>query len=83
MRRRLEASYDRAVGRPKDAYARKSKTQSVQRELRDWIEGQAEREKVDYKNPRRLLFKTRAAALKYAREHGAKQFSIKKLKRGK
>jgi hypothetical protein len=34
-------------------------------------------------NPRQLLFRTRAAALKYAREHGAKRFSIKKLKRGK
>ncbi len=30
-----------------------------------------------------LLFRTRAAALKYAREHGAKRFSIKKLKRGR
>ncbi len=35
-------------------------------------------------NPRgSLLFRTRAAALKYAREHGAKKFSIKKLKRGR
>jgi hypothetical protein len=34
-------------------------------------------------NPSQLLFRTRAAALKYAREHGAKKFSIKKLKRGK
>ena len=32
-------------------------------------------------NPRALmLFRTRAAALKYAREHGVKSFSIKKLK---
>jgi hypothetical protein len=36
-----------------------------------------------FKNPRSLLFRSRAAALKYAREHGAKKFSIKKLKRGK
>jgi hypothetical protein len=38
------------------------------------------------KNPHRgktLRFKTRAAALTYAREHGAKRFSIKKLKRGR
>ncbi len=35
------------------------------------------------RNPDQLLFRTRAAALKYAREHGAKRFSIKKLKRGK
>jgi hypothetical protein len=35
------------------------------------------------KNPSALLFRTRAAALKYAREHGAKRFSIKKLKRGR
>jgi hypothetical protein len=34
-------------------------------------------------NPTQLLFRTRAAALKYAREHGAKRFSIKKLKRGR
>lgn len=34
-------------------------------------------------NPRSLLFKTRAAALKYARDHGAKRFSIRKLKRGR
>jgi hypothetical protein len=37
---------------------------------------------VKSKNPT-LLFRTRAAALKYAREHGAKRFSIKKLKRGR
>jgi hypothetical protein len=35
------------------------------------------------KNPAALLFRTRKAALKYAREHGAKRFSIKKLKRGR
>lgn len=29
-----------------------------------------------------LLFRTRAAALKYARANGAKKFSIRKLKRG-
>jgi hypothetical protein len=35
-------------------------------------------------NPgRSMLFKTRAAALKYAREHGAKRFSIQKLTRGR
>ena len=34
------------------------------------------------KNPQ-LLFHTRAAALKYAREHGAKNFSVRKLKRGR
>jgi hypothetical protein len=41
-----------------------------------WLRGQ---------NPagQTLLFRTRAAAQKYAREHGAKKFSIKKLKRGK
>ena len=30
-----------------------------------------------------LLFRTRAAAVKYAREHGAKKFSVRKLKRGR
>ena len=35
-------------------------------------------------NPRgQLLFSTRAAAVKYAREHGAKKFSVRKLKRGR
>lgn len=33
-------------------------------------------------NPIQLLFSTKAAALKYAREHGAKKFSIRKLKSG-
>jgi len=32
-----------------------------------------------YRNPIQLLFPTRAAALKYAREHGAKRFSIRKV----
>jgi hypothetical protein len=35
------------------------------------------------KNPRQLLFRTKASALKYAREHGAKKFSIIKLKAGR
>jgi hypothetical protein len=40
--------------------------------------------KADRRNPGgSLLFRSRAAALKYAREHGAKRFSIKKLKRGR
>ena len=34
-------------------------------------------------NANQLLFSTRAAALKYAREHGAKNFSVRKLKRGR
>jgi hypothetical protein len=34
-------------------------------------------------NPRPLLFRTRASALKYAREHGAKRFSIRKVKAGR
>jgi hypothetical protein len=38
-------------------------------------------------NPRKkngpLLFKSRAAAVKYARTHGAKRFSVKKLARGR
>lgn len=34
-------------------------------------------------NPKQLLFRTKAAALKYAREHGAKKFSVRKLKRGR
>ncbi len=34
-------------------------------------------------NPGNLLFRTRAAALKYAREHGAKRFSIRKVKAGR
>ncbi len=34
-------------------------------------------------NPQSMLFRTRAAALKYAREHGAKRFSIRKVKAGR
>jgi hypothetical protein len=34
------------------------------------------------KNPHQLLFRTRAAAAKYAKEHGAKRYSIRKLRRG-
>jgi hypothetical protein len=38
---------------------------------------------IQASNPRgQLLFRTRAAAVKYAREHGAKRFSVRKLKRG-
>ena len=35
------------------------------------------------KNPVQLLFRTKASALKYAREHGAKRFSIRKMKAGR
>jgi hypothetical protein len=35
------------------------------------------------KNPVQLLFRTKASALKYAREHGAKRFSIRKVKAGR
>ncbi len=35
------------------------------------------------KNPKQMLFKTKAAAVKYARNHGAKKFSVRKLKRGR
>jgi hypothetical protein len=35
------------------------------------------------RNPRQLLFKSRAAAVKYAKAHGAKRFSVKKLERGR
>jgi hypothetical protein len=34
-------------------------------------------------NPRQLLFRTHAAAVKYAREHGARKFSVRKLRRAK
>jgi hypothetical protein len=34
-------------------------------------------------NPVQLLFRTRVAAVKYARSHGAKKFSVRKLKRGR
>jgi hypothetical protein len=33
------------------------------------------------RNPKQLLFRTKVAAVKYAREHGAKKFSVRKLKR--
>jgi hypothetical protein len=35
------------------------------------------------RNPKQLLFRSRQAALVYARAHGAKKFSIKKLSRGR
>jgi hypothetical protein len=35
------------------------------------------------KNPRQLLFRTAKAARAYAKAHGAKKFSVRKLKRGK
>ena len=35
------------------------------------------------KNPKQLLFKSKKAAQAYARAHGAKKFSVRKLKRGK
>jgi hypothetical protein len=35
------------------------------------------------KNPRQLLFRTKKAAVKYARAHGAKKFSVRKLKRAR
>ena len=40
--------------------------------------------KKNKNNPRgAFLFRTRAAALKYAREHGAKRFSIRNVKAGR
>ena len=35
------------------------------------------------KNPKQLLFRTKKAAAAYAKAHGAKSFSVRKLKRGK
>jgi hypothetical protein len=35
-----------------------------------------------WRNPRQLLFKSKAAAVAYAKSHGAKKFSVRKLKRG-
>jgi hypothetical protein len=41
------------------------------------------RKKRNCRNPKQMLFKSKAAAVKYAREHGAKRFSVKKLKKGR
>ena len=41
------------------------------------------RKKRNCRNPKQLLFKSRAAAVAYAKSHGAKKFSVRKLKRGK
>lgn len=38
---------------------------------------------VEVANPTQLLFKTKAAARKYAKDHGAKKYSIKKVKAGR
>jgi hypothetical protein len=35
------------------------------------------------KNPKQLLFRTKNAARAYAKAHGAKKFSIRKLKKGR
>lgn len=35
------------------------------------------------KNPKQMLFRTKKAAHAYAKAHGAKKFSVRKLKRGK
>ncbi len=35
------------------------------------------------KNPKQLLFRTKAAALAYAKAHGTKKFSVRKLKKGR
>jgi hypothetical protein len=35
------------------------------------------------KNPKQLLFRTKKAAAAYAKAHGAKRFSVRKLKRGR
>jgi hypothetical protein len=34
-------------------------------------------------NPTQLLFRTKAAARAYAKAHGAKKFSVRKLKKGR
>ena len=41
------------------------------------------RKKRNCKNPKQLLFKSKKAAVAYARAKGAKRFSVRKLKRGK
>jgi hypothetical protein len=35
------------------------------------------------KNPKQMLFRTKKAARAYAKAHGAKKFSIRKLKKGR
>ncbi len=35
------------------------------------------------KNPKQLLFRTKSAARAYAKAHGVKKFSVRKLKRGR
>jgi hypothetical protein len=41
----------------------------------------AARTKRNCRNPKQLLFRTKAAAVAYAKAHGAKKFSVRKLKR--
>lgn len=52
---------------------------------RDWAVHAKELKPKDLRNPRGsvLLFRSRAAAVKYAKSHGAKKFSVRKLRRGK
>ena len=72
------------------------KMEDVVREIRDgrvWVRshggygrplGYKAKDLTKKKNPTgQLLFRTRNAAVKYAREHGAKKYSVRKLKRGR
>ncbi len=36
-----------------------------------------------HRNPKQMLFRTKKAAQAYAKAHGAKKFSVRKLKRGR
>ena len=62
-----------------DARHSKAKAFSI---VNRWLRGQnPTRSKRNGRNPKQLLFKSKAAAIKYAREHGAKRFSVRKLRR--
>lgn len=40
-------------------------------------------EKTTSRNPKQLLFRTRKAAVAFAKKNGARKYSVRKLKRGK
>ena len=56
----------------------------AERKIKSWDDPLSDTGRIfGGKNPVQLLFRSRAAATKYAREHGAKRFSIRKVKAGR
>ena len=41
------------------------------------------RKRKNCRNPKQMLFRTRKAAVAFAKKNGARKYSVRKLKRGK